>query len=399
MPMRFDTKLLQVTIGGVDVSQYVDSVTSHLGFDVKVPTCEIKFLMAPPTVDAWQEVTFEAGLASADCAGRLRRFTGFVAPNKPGESWRNSLNLTCKGHLHLAELTKVPDDEDADLEGLPLAPDYQAPGIDLSLNPDTLAEWSDADMVAWVLGQAGLTSYLSDIGGTGRILGSYAFEQFWWRRGQSALDFISQLDTVCLGFRIYEDASGLIHRREVTPRVPFLDNRIDLQEGLHVLSGCSVNRLTDHLANRVLVQGFDDGSGALRHARPVSASELPPGVPTRTEALSSPMLESETEGEGIGLSCEAVSNWLADEVSEVKLEATVPTWRDDAFSPANTAYLNIAHPYVVQQSLWIRSVETSIGRRQLFKQQLGLFGRLYRVGAAPQAGGMSLPNDLNPRVP
>jgi hypothetical protein len=397
-PEKSYTKLLTVNVGGADLTKYVDAVSSHLGFDVQVPTCQIKFI-TDPGVSAWDEVTFDAGRSPAAPAGSKRRFTGWLAPNKTGTGWRNGLTLMCSGHLRKAQIVEAPNDEDAETEGLPPAPHILAEGTDLSIDPVTLLPWSDADMVLWVLAACGLDEWIGGIDGTGRLLGTEVPEQFIWRRGQSALDFINQLDATCLGFRTYEDQDGYIWRKQILPNVPFVQpGVIDLYEALHILPGLEVKRLTDHLANKVIVQGFDDGSGALRHYLNVAADEIPAGVPTRTATLASPMIESELESEGIGLSCEAVATWQADEVSQVKLEATVPTWRDDLFVPGATGYLNIVRPFFVQQSLWIRSIETSVARKQLFKQTVGLYGALYVAGRAPRLGTMALPNPLNGRL-
>ena len=70
------------------------------------------------------------------------------------------------------------------------------------------------------------------------------------------------------------------------------------------------------------------------------------------------------------------------------MEATVPTWRDDPFSPGQVLYLN-APSLEVNQTMWLKSVEIRVTDTS-FTQTLTLFDRAQRdlsgnlvLGAAP----------------
>ena len=400
MTVRVGNKVLTVTVGGQDVSAAVRRVRTHVGFDVRVNTAEVELLDVVEGISTWQEVTIDAGLTGTGRVGSRRRFTGFVTPTLEAQVWPYTTTLHCRGHLALAEVTPAPEDADdptvEDTLSVSGTGDWLAPGFELSPDKDG-ATYPDAAIVTTILERCGLSAYLGEILGTGRIFGNAAPESFIWRRNQKGLDVISALDEVCLGYRTYEDEEGLIHRTLVSPRVPFVDDRVELFENREILKGASLQRQTEHLANRVIVQGFDDGTGPVVYACPVAPLEpMPPGNPVITRQLTSPMVEWDTDT-GSELTVQLVAAWLADEVSEVKLEGQIPTWSDAVYTPGHTAYLNSPRLLDVLQSLWIRSVEMTVGIGEPYRQTVGLFGRLYREGRAPRLGSMRTPNPLSPR--
>lgn len=394
-----------VVAGGLDISDKVTSIRLRFGFDLRISEAEIELSDLPTTIAYWDTLVVSAGCLSTggDTAGLVERFNGYVYDFDAGH-WPSVPKMTGRGPLIVAERLVCPDDLQTDHRADPLAnpADYKddAPGIDLSANPDTDADWTDADMVTWLLGQANLTGQIdptNGIGGTGRLLGTIAPEAFTWRRGTSALAFVEELDRVCIGFRTFERLDGLIARTLTSPLTPFLDNRVTFLEGTDLLEGATVNRAGKDERNRCVVTGFDDGTGAETFVGVAAIPNLPPGIDLETDTVTSPLIEVSNAADvvgGAGLSCEEVAAWRLDEVTREYIEITFPTWRDDVLSPGDTVYVNAPHLLGTNQTLWLKTLELAVagGESVSFTQTLTCRG-----AAARDRGGAltaSLPLSL-----
>jgi len=396
MPTRIDSILLQVTAGALDLSPQCLDVTIRLGYDLRVSECEITLTSLATTVAYWDALVIHAGTHStggdtaSDIAGQangIKRFDGYVTDIN-FDDWPNSVKLKGNGPLVLAQRMVVQADSEAlhasltVAEALAIPSKYDAPGIDMSANPDTNAPWTDADMVTWVLGQCGLAGRIDakGIGGTGHILGSLAFDQFVWRRGQSALSFIEDLEKVCLGFRTFEVLGGTIARANTSPRAPFELTVYTFLEGTDVgfdAAQATLGWSALEIRNRAVVQGYDAGGGPEVAVVIGAVSTLPPGILYDSIELSSPMIENSfTADGGTGLACDEVANWLLAERAYPILEGPVPTWRDDPFSPGQVIYLN-APALAVNQSMWLKAVEIRV-TSDSFTQTLTLKDRAQR---------------------
>lgn len=392
MAVRIDKVVYSVTVGGVDVTtKVVLPLTWTYGFDLRIAEATLRFHELPAGLTNWSEVSISAGRVGTGTTGVVQRFSGYCY-DTTWELWPLTMTVPCRGHLVLADVVKVPEDEEAEQEGLPLVAEYLAPGIDLSANPNTGAAWTDTDMVLWVLNKCGLGTKVIAIGGTGQTLGTLAFDQFTWKRGQSGLQYIESLDQICLGYRTYDTVGG-IRRTLVSPRTPFLDNRIDVNEAGHLLAGSNTTVQLASTANRVVVTGMDYGGLAMVAIETDTHVAAPPGAAYVTHYFRSPMIElDEPDPDGIGLSCREVAQWQLLEKNSKYFESNLVTWQDNLFTPGDTAYQNSPHMggpnelssfgEGVQQSLWIRRATGEIGADGSFTQRLNL-----RAVAYEDAGG------------
>lgn len=287
-----------------------------------------------------------------------------------------------RGPLILAERLVCTDDLENQHNTNPLVNPsdykYDAPGIDLSANPNTLADWKDSDMVAYLLGQCGLTGRIDPINGilgVGRTLGTIAPDSFTWRRGSSALSFIEDLDKIGMNYRTYERLNGVIARTQTSPRAPFLNNRITFTEGADIFEDGTLNRSAIDEKNRVIVTGVDLGGGAESYVLVGTISNLPPGVLYETDTTNSPMIELSEQADvigGAGISCQDVANYRQQEVSSEIVEITFSTWRDDALSPGDTIYANFPHLAGINQAMWCTGVQIIVeaGTSPSFTQKI-----------------------------
>lgn len=395
MPTRIDARTFTVTVDGTDISDDVLSLRLRFGFDLRVSEAEVTIRQYPvsASIDYWKALVIDCGRVGTGCTGSYRRFDGYVY-DLDYSLWPYAVKIIGRGPLVLAQRVKVPEDDEAD-GTTSLTAEYEAPGIDMSLNPDTEAEWTDAEMVTWVLGKCGLAGRLGQIGGVGRLLGSYAFDQFVWRRGQSGLEFLESLDQIALGQRTFERLGGQIVRAQTGFFAPFSQVEATFNEGADLLEGATLNRSAKDARNRVVVQGWDDGGGAMLAVETAGHPAPPPGVAWETEFLSSPLIElDEPAIDGYGLSCREVAQWLIGEVSHTWIEATFPTWRDDPVSPGDVVYLNSPHLGPNNQSMWVKHVEVEIDERGAFTQTLTLRAPAYWPGPGVAALAASLPVGL-----
>ncbi len=395
MTVRVDKVVYSVSIDGVDVSDKVAlPIRCSYGYDLRIAEATLHFHELPSGLTNWSTVSISMGRVGTGTTGLTQRFAGYCY-DTTWELWPLTMTVPCKGHLVLADVVRVPEDEEAEADGLPLVAEYLAPGLDLSADPSSGAAWTDADMVTYVLGECGLAAKIvaGGIGGTGKYLGQLAFDQFVWKRGQSGLQYIEALDQFCLGYRTYDTIAG-IRRTQVSPRTPFLDNRIDVNEAGHLLEGSSTTVQLAATANRIVVEGMNYGGYSLVAVETAAHVSAPPGITYVTHAFKSPMIELDEpdDVDNIGLSCREVAQWLLTEKNSKYFESNLVTWQDDLFVPGDTVYQNSPHmggPNAessfgegVQQSLWIRRADCEIGADGAFTQRLNLRAVAYEDAGA-----------------
>ncbi len=375
---------LSVFLGGVDVTSGVDRVHTRFGFDQRVAECDLDLALTP-TFSDWGTLVVQAGLTSiaSDTSGPgVTRFNGLAVNNGVGSFFPYTVHIAGRGWLVIADRLRVPNDLwgnfDMLVDPLAIAQKYDPPGIDMTNNG---AGQTDVQMINSVLATAGLTGRVGTIGGKNYLLGTMvkAFEQFVWRRGQSALEYIEYLDGMFF-FRTYETPSGTINRQQVSQLVPpFYTLQYTLNENVDILDGATIQRDIEHIRNRVEVQGWDDGSGQNVFIGYTSASPLPPGIAYETENIASALIERTNYADpGDGLSCEEVANWWLTELQNPMLQATVSTWRDDPFKPGDIVYLNCPHLLGVNQAMTLTHVECEV-TPTTFTQILTLRAQDYAV--------------------
>jgi hypothetical protein len=401
MPTRFDPILLTVTAAGNDISQSVETAKIHLGFQRRFAEATLTFLETPAYWSAWDTLLIAAGINANDMSGSQTRFNGYCL-DPSTTHWPYVPQLVGQGALAIADRTIVTADAYADTILAPSTPakwwdiatsSGYVDGIDLTqgdVNGKT-----DSNMVTFILTTCGLASRIatpSDIGGLAPLLGSYAFDQFVWRVKQSALQAIEELEKVSGGtFVTYETLDGHIKRSQQTAFAPF-SPVFTFDEGTHILEGATVTREVGNIKNRVIVTGYDDGSGPYTYMGTSGVTILPPGSIYQVESYPCSMLESDTNAQGVGMSCEAVSNLLLPLLAYPMLNVTLPTHWDYPFEPGQVVYVNAPHLLGVNQAMWVQEVEIMVTPTD-FTQTLTLKGADYgSTGSAPNTApvGQSL---------
>jgi hypothetical protein len=371
---------LSVMLGGVDVTAGVEGFHTRYGFDQRIAEVDVDFALTPTFVD-WGTLEIKAGLTSiaSDTFGpTTTRFNG-LARNNGVTFWPYTPRLKGHGWLVLADATRVTDDLWAKYLSPTDNPDplatpatWDPPGIDMTNDGNGQRDY---DQVTSILHSCGLDTRTAGIGGFSYLLGTQtkAFEQFVWRRGQSGLEYIESLDAMAW-FRTVETPDGFIWRRRATNLVPlFATVQYTLNENQDILEGATITRDIANIFNRVVVTGYDDGSGDNVWVAIGAAELLPPGILLMTETFQSPLIEHPIKGEryvagpGVppalvgtlvpGMSCQEVAEYWAGELSSPMLEAVVSTWRDEPFAPGDIVYLNCPHLLGVNQAMTLKHVE------------------------------------------
>jgi hypothetical protein len=387
------TTHLQVRIDGVlDTSAYAASVS--LGFDQRYAEATVRRTGGGSVAIAyWSAVEIHMGTTPG--AGAAVRFRGSVLPVENALYPIENV-LRCKGRLYRAAFVKnnrpggtdfVTGEEPTPAEG----------GI------------ADEEMVKAVLTACAVPYTATNIGGTGKGLGSVYLDlrrlqqalpgPFTWAEQQSGLDFIEALDEVSVPddasgrFRTFESLGGEVFRTKLAT-VPAAGADFAFTEGEDVLEA-RIGRDPAGSANRARVTGAPDPvhleveSGGLEPqftaqthftAASAFAPYLPPGLPagpegfpTVTVTLSSPLIEkSENAHEGTVLSCEAVAQFLLAEHNTVLDTLDFSTPRDDLLGPGQTVHLHAPRLGLTDAArhYWLQHLEVTVDERGAFTQRL-----------------------------
>lgn len=361
-----------VTVDGRPITQVV-SAQSTYGFDQMVSTAEV----VTPTVPSWAQyksvVTIDMGGTQATAR---RRFTGLLV-DYDYTLFPRQVRLLCRGFLFLADLTQ----------------NSNSGGTDLS---SAGAGATDESMVTTVLNDCGITN-LNQIGGTGLTLGTIsAADGFTWSEGQSGLDFIRQLDSVCMGYRTFDTFSGSVTRQKIVtsgaPTAGFTFTEGSGSSG-DIEKGESQQTMRE-IRNRVLVTGYNTGTGsgangeiqvAVRQDSPFLAHDV-------TEPLNSSMIEQELTGTTPGLVAQDVGTWLVQETNRVVIKTPYTTPRDDLIPPGATVGISPASGRLGMPPTatvgWVQSVTNEYledGGYQQTIQLLGGIGSQAPVTTPPRA--------------
>lgn len=416
MDYRSDGVLFSATANGLDISGYVSEATITYDLQRRISECSLKLHEWPSGVDFWDVLSVSAGLVvntptgpnDPTNQGLLERFRGFVWD--PGHDlWPMSSTMLGRGPLILADRQKVPSDEEMDaIKNPPVSVQYEAPGVDLSVNPDTNAAWCDSDMITWVLGKCGLTSRIGVIGGLPHILGSQAFDQFCWSRRESGLSFIEKLDSMGMGWRTYElppcccvDGSKTIYRTRMS-MLPDVGNvRATFWEGRDLLAGSSLQRSPSMIRNVVRVEGWNPGDYPQVSVKVGVHPVPPPNVtnPLDTEYFSSSLIENTDPDPPTGVSTSEVADWLLEEKLHDWRQGTIETWRDDAIGAGQSVYVNSPRlggraDTECNQAFWVQSVTIKVSPGK-FRQTLKIYAPAYWTGPGSVLGNLSLGGRLS----
>jgi hypothetical protein len=336
-------------------------------------------------VHYWSPIEIRMGTTPG--LGEAVRFSGYVVPVD------NALYpiegvLNCKGRLYRAAFVRNNE-----------------PG-GTALAEEGLGETDEA-MVQVVLNACAVPVVATNIGGTGKALGSIyvdldnllAAGPFTWAEQQSGLDFIEQLDAVSVPddasgrFRTFETLAGEVFRTKLAT-TPTATPDFTFTEGVDVLEA-RITRDVAGAANRVVVTGAPTpgnvevpagsftatvGAQCRFTAATAFAPYLPPDLPAGpegfasvTQTFSSPMIEKgENADDGDVLSCEAVAQFLLAEYNCALDTLEFSTPRDDLLGPGQTIHLHSPRLAITDptQHYWLQHLEISVDERGAFTQRL-----------------------------
>jgi hypothetical protein len=125
---------------------------------------------------------------------------------------------------------------------------------------------------------------------------------------------------MALGFRTFESGDRII-REQISARPPTGAAEIVFSEGVDIERASATHSVKD-AKNRVVVTGYDHGTGPVKAIATAAHPHPVPGVEYDTLTFSSPLIERATEADaGQGLSCEEKARQLIYEVDSVILTA------------------------------------------------------------------------------
>jgi hypothetical protein len=361
------------------------AVSCSFGFDQRFAEATVRRtgggLIA---VNYWSPVEIKLGCTPG--AGAATRFKGYVVPVENAVYPIDSV-LTCKGVLYRAQWVR-----------------NQTPGGTVMAEPPTGAP--DEAQVQAILTACAVPFTASNIAGTGKALGSEAFDfsnptvpgPFTWGEGASGLDYIEQLDAVSVPddasgrFRTFETLGGDVFRIAMAT-APASTPDFSFAEGVDVLEA-RLTRDPAGAANRVTVTGAPtplggsvpgvEGLDVYRFTAGTSAAPyLPPGLPNGpdgypalTATFASPLIEKalvvDPDVAGDVLSCEAVAAFLLQEHNAVLDTLEFATPRDDLLGPGQTVHLHSPRLAVTDpdQHYWLQRLEITLDERGAFTQRL-----------------------------
>jgi hypothetical protein len=315
------------------------------------------------------------------------RFVGYVVPVENALYPIDNV-LHCKGRLYRAAFVR-----------------NNAPGGTPLADPE-LGQPDEAQ-VQVVLNACAVPVVAANIGGTGKALGTVFVDlanvlspgPFTWAEQQSGLDYIEQLDAVCVPddasgrYRTFETLNGEIFRIPLAT-TPAGTPDFTFTEGVDVLEA-RITRDPAGAANRVTVTGAPTpgevavdpvtagvtlGAQCRFTAGTAFAPYLPPDLPVGpdgyaavTQTFSSPLIEKGALSDpGDVIACEAVAQFLLSEYNCVVDTLEFSTPRDDRLGPGQTIHLHSPRLGITDpdQHYWLQSLEISVDEQGAFTQRL-----------------------------
>ena len=372
------TPVLEVYVGeGVGAAQHtlVSGARAEFGFDQRTARASVRVTADPeglygtqPEPAPWDLVEIRVGPNEVD---KETRFFGYFI-NKTRAASPAEATWELRGRLYRAVWYR----------------NLEAGGTDLS---DAGAGMTDEDMVMLILDRAGVPYTAANIGGTGALWGTIAYNAdkklnpFIWKEGETALAAIERIDEVSTlvvsgqagAFRTYEGIDGQIYRTHQTAVPAATSTFADFIQGLDILEGAdSVLDDRAHVANQATVDGWFPEGGEQADATYTATGYdtlLPPGQDNLTERTQSLLLEQAT-GTSPGRSCQQQAVYRLAMVNTTLTRATIPTYRGDRLEPGHTVYVLAPESLQLDGTFWLEHVSWEFDRGR-WTQTLGLARR------------------------
>jgi hypothetical protein len=392
------------------------SATITYGLDVGVSSATIEFT-ADPNINKYSVIQIFCDAVPRNTP--TLRFTGLYLRTE-ANLWPHSFSVICKGMLYLAQqyqqpfyIGKSPVEIAAVAKGLPVGQlmisVYDQSGNLLSPGLVDAISATDQDIVRAVLHQVpGLAFNDGDIGGTGRFFGIFAGKDLVWPPYRTALEQCQLMDSVSLGFRLYESLGGVIRRDQIYG-YPTGDADAQFIEGINIWEGKG-SRSVEQLCNASYVEGATVGSfdsngdptrliyAFLQQSNPFqpSAGFEQAGWNPIADQFKSPLIETNNSMIAVGvnttgLSADDVARWRLSERNRELVNTTFVTFQDYLLFPGRTITVNTPHMAVTEPQ-WLQRVEVRVQAEPVLFQQT-----VYTIGGGLAGFGPSLP--YTPPIP
>lgn len=369
----YRTCVMSVTSNG-DPLPDVFSASGEAGFQLRTSQAAVTMAALPSWIDFWSPIQVDLGTEGNTVA---TRFAGYVT-DFDFSAYPRAVTLQCRGRLTKAEQVI------AQLDTEPTSGD-EVQGI-------LLAGMTDTAQVRYVLDASGMGPDYSagDIGGMPYVLGTETSQSskgaksvFLWGYKQTGLRYIESLDAASLGFRTYQLMGGQVVRRQVTGRPSTGAAGTLFTEGVDLWRG-TANHSVRETYNRVVVSGFDSGSGPVRWTATAGHPHPPPNVQYVSYPFSSPMIERQRASDpGDGIPADAKADQLIRDLNHVFLSVDLATPRDDFVNPGDDIGVYAPDRLQVAQNFWVQHVRCRVDEEG-FTQELKV-----RAPAAVGRGGQN----------
>lgn len=340
------TPILRAKING-RIDPLCLSARATFSFELRVAQAEANFPRRPDATE-WDRIELDMGPTAAQA---FTRFAGDIVEIR-SDLYPNLWTLIARGTLIRAEMMHGQEDD--------LNPD----GIDLT---NAGAGQTDQAMVTQILQTCGVPNL--NIGGTGKVLGTIADDQFFWNSQISGLSVIEDIEEATLGYRTFNTPAGACVRRQIrgspaSTAVYTFTQGVDIERADH-------DETVLEVFNLVHVSGYDDIEAIVQQGSPF----LPPGITTRRKDHSSPKIERELEADpGDGISCEEVAKWILEEVNRRRSIVTFTTPEGMLLVPGMTIKVDADTRLGTTRNYWLREVTTEVTEQGEFSQHLVCVG-------------------------
>lgn len=347
---------LEVLLNGVAVER-VQTARVSLGYDMAVGEFSLQVAGPVPTSGTY----FDDVTINVD---GTNWFSG-VLLNVDYNLYPQSVTLTGKGRLWLLQQYRLTGAVEK-TEGL-------------SLN-DLMgtSTHTDENIVQAVLERVGVSTLGGVIGGTGTVLGTVAPEEFAWRDGETALDYILRIDSISLGYRTFETTGGVIFRTQLTTR-PSGTPDFTFTEGVDIREGVG-SRTVQDAYNAVRIGGYAVGDYAdPRVWYQAESNPFQTEADPRVFVFNSSMIERRANASpGQGISCQATAEYWLGEVNREIVKLTMTTPRLDDIGPGQAHLVQAAGGLPgrlgIGELLWVQRVDKSYGADGMIEQTIQYVG-------------------------
>ena len=374
----------QVNLGGSQVQNVLGGRVS-LGFDQAVSEAQVECGQDPGgSYNDIVEVYMGAG------NNDTLRFRGLLK-EKQSNLYPRSVTLVARGALSRAEEYVFSFDPSDPIQADIKQKNLQQAGVSGFLVQQIVGSSSstDGNLVYQVLATVpDLEVDPGNIDDTGTVVGQAAFNAWAWKQGQTALNYVQEVDKVAR-MRTFESIGGTIYRRRVTGwPAPNGNWEYTFTEAVDIFSGHSARTIIG-IKNAVLVEGNDYGVG-----RGAIYAEVKGGNSFQSgfvwENFSSPLIERVGAGfpgdVATGFACADVATDIYAEVNRETVRLTLTTPRDDVIGPGQTHLVttpdNQPDRLLTAQPLWVQRVDIEVNSGA-FSQTITYIGGGEATGEPP----------------